>query len=196
MTSRWSGAVAALAVLVALVGCGTAATQEPLDSEPPPLVAASGPATVAPATQDPASVAPATPEPAPTDAVNSQVQIVTLFKNSNDGGVHNGVKGPASIVLTRPATITYVQTYHWNDGKGVEPGTISIVAADGSALGKWQATGTDGQGGVKNAYWQVEPNLHVAAGTYLVDNSSPETRSTNDEMGGIGQTIVSGFFEE
>ncbi len=41
----------------------------------------------------------------------------------------------------------------------------------------------------------AEPNVSLAAGTYLVEDSDAATRSTNAQMGGVGQTIVRGFLE-
>jgi hypothetical protein len=138
----------------------------------------------------------ATAAPADSGVVLSEAEIVVLFGNPNDDGVQNGAAKPATLVLDRAATITYVQTYHWNDGAGVEPGEIVIRNADGTDVGRWQAHGEDGQGGVKNAYWAAEPNLHLEAGTYLVEDSDATSRSTNALMGGVGQTIVRGFHEE
>ncbi len=139
--------------------------------------------------QTPVATAPG-PSVAPTPDFSGAE--VTLFTNSNDGVIRDGASGPATLVLDAPTLITYVQTYHWHGGKGIRPGTITITGPDGTVYGPWQATGTDGQGGVKNAYWEARPSVELAPGTYLVDDSDPATRGTNDGMGGIGQTIVRG----
>jgi len=137
--------------------------------------------------------APTAQAPAPTPTPDFSDEAVTLFSNSNDGVIRDGATGPATLVLDAPTLVTYVQTYHWHDGKGVKPGTISITGPDGTVHGPWQATGTDGQGGVKNAYWEAKPMVELEPGIYLVDDSDPATRGTNDGMGGIGQTIVRGI---
>ncbi len=168
MDRRVSSARVALIVGMALLmGCGSAASQPPEPTDPtlPPFIDYTSPLPVA--------TAPATIAPAPTDTVNSQVVIEALFRNSNDGGVRNGAVKPATLVLDRPATVTYVQTYHWNNGKGVKPETIMITGSDGTVYGPWQAKGTDGQGGVKNAYWEVEPNVSLPPGTYVVEDFEP-----------------------
>ncbi len=131
------------------------------------------------------------PTAAPTPDFSGEA--VALFSNSNDGVIRDGATGPAELVIEALTRVTYVQTYHWHNGKGVTPGTISITGPDGTVYGPWQATGTDGQGGVKNAYWEAKPMVELEPGTYLVDDSDPATRGTNDGMGGIGQTIVHGI---
>jgi hypothetical protein len=176
-----------------LGSCGSSWYDDP--DAPAPITATQP--SVSPPSASSEPVAPvATAAPADSGVVLSEAEIVVLFGNPNDDGVQNGAAKPATLVLDRAATITYVQTYHWNDGAGVEPGEIVIRNADGTDVGRWQAHGEDGQGGVKNAYWAAEPNLHLEAGTYLVEDSDATSRSTNALMGGVGQTIVRGFHEE
>jgi hypothetical protein len=145
-----------------------------------------------------ATPAPSTPQPTaqePTAAPTPDFsgEEVVLFSNSNPDGIRDGATKPATLVIDAPTLVTYVQTYHWHGGKGAKPGTISISGPDGIVYGPWKAKGTDGQGGVKNAYWEVAPKVVLAPGTYLVDDSAPGTRGTNDAMGGVGQTIVRGI---
>ena len=147
--------------------------------------------TAAPsAAETPAATA---PEPTPVATPDFSGEEVTLFSNTDDGPIRDGTIGPATLVLDAPTLVTYVQTYHWHGGRGTPPGTITITGPDGTVYGPWQAAGTDGQGGVKNAYWEAKPMVELAPGTYLVDDSDPATRGTNDAMGGIGQTIVRGI---
>jgi hypothetical protein len=183
MRSRAATLAVACLVLFLTAGAGSCGSADHDDDE------------AAPATARPEPVASAAEAPADSGVVNSQAEIVVLFSNTNDDGVQNGAAEPATLVLDRAATVTYIQTYHWNDGAGVEPGEIVIRGADGTEMGRWPAYGEDGQGGVRNAYWAADPAITLAAGTYLVEDSDAASRSTNALMGGIGQTIVRGFFE-
>lgn len=170
------------------------------DSSPAPspaagaaTAAASSPDDVALSVESPepsstAEPATATPEPTP-DFSGAEVVV---FTNANDWPIRDGATKPATFTLDALTRITFVQTYHWHGGKGVPPGTISITGPDGTVHGPWEAVGSVGQGGVKNAYWNAEPGVDLPPGTYTVTDSDPATHGTNDQMGGIGQTIVRG----
>lgn len=120
----------------------------------------------------------------------------TLFSNVNDGGVRNGPSEQVEFTVEVPTRITYIQTYHWNNGAGVAPGRVGLERKDGTPVGTWDAKGTPGQGGVANAYWEVEPDVVVAPGTYVVVDSDPASQATNEQMAGRGQTVVRGVPEE
>jgi hypothetical protein len=89
--------------------------------------------------------------------------------------------------------VTLITTYHWNDAQGAAPGTIGLKDANGKLYGPWPASGTPGQGGVPNAYWTVNPNIVIPAGTYTVIDSDPDTWAQNDETGGAGMAWGSGI---
>lgn len=117
---------------------------------------------------------------------------VELWNTWNKAGVGNGGTSP-TVTLTRSYTITMVDTYHWNDQKGMpSPGTIALRAADGKLYGPWQATGTPGMFGVPNANWTVTPNVTVPAGSYTIVDSDPSTWSQNAGSGGKGFTSGKG----
>ena len=59
--------------------------------------------------------------------------------------------------------------------------------------GPWQAEGSDGQGGVPNAYWTVHPNIVIPAGDYALIDSDPGTWAQNGETGGVGMSFGSGI---
>ena len=135
--------------------------------------------------------------PAPaadSDIAMSKAEEVDIFKNLNDGAVRAGSTVPVTFTLEKQTRVSYIQTYHWDSGK--EPGEISLEGEDGTVYGPWKAVGTEGQGGMPNAYWEVRPDESLKPGTYTVIDSDPGSWSTNDEMGGRGQTIVRGFAEE
>jgi len=80
-------------------------------------------------------------------------------------------------------------TYHWNNGIGATPGTLSLQnTASGQTYGPWQAVGTGSP--VQNADWTVYPCTQVPAGTYRVIDSCHATWSHNLTSGQKGFTRV------
>ncbi|MHC4983830.1 MAG: LamG-like jellyroll fold domain-containing protein, partial [Planctomycetota bacterium] len=134
------------------------------------------------APEDPA--VPGWPAPAPADAA-AQAGAATggaeeEFSTYNAGEVSNKPKRPATWVAKGPVLVTYISTYHWNNGRGAAPGKISLRHADGTAYGPWPAAGEDGPGGLKNAIWAVRPEVVVKPGTYTVVDSDPATWGRNE----------------
>jgi hypothetical protein len=115
-----------------------------------------------------------------------------IFNNGNIGGVSSGPTSPTTFTLDRAYMITLIQNYHYFSG-GAAPGTISLKDQSGRTYGPWQAKGLPGQGGVKNAYWDVNPNITLQPGTYTVIDSNPKTWSQNSESKGRGFTRVEGY---
>jgi hypothetical protein len=169
-------AVLVLGAPLSLAGCGLGAARDPSSS-----------------VMQPGDYPPVTKTPQPTGDAYNKAEEVQIFKNSNPDAVHGGATKPVTFTLDRPTTISYIQTYHWDSGK--PPGKISIKGADGTVYGPWSAAGVEGQGGMPNAYWEVRPMQSLAPGTYTVVDSDPGSWSTNDRMGGAGQTIVQGYPE-
>ena len=93
---------------------------------------------------------------------------------------------PTTFTLGTSWWATEIRTYHWNNGQGATPGTITLVGDNGVIYGPWQASGEPGSGGVANAYWVIEPNVVLGPGTYIVADSDPDTWSQNDDTGGRG----------
>lgn len=104
--------------------------------------------------------------------------------------VQNGPSRPTMFKLTSPMRLDRISTYHWNRGRGASLGTIGLKTEDGTLLGPWPTTGTDGMGGVANANWHAKPGVVLEPGQYEVIDSNPETWSTNDELGGRGYFTV------
>jgi hypothetical protein len=113
-----------------------------------------------------------------------------IWDNGNVYAITGSSKSPTIVTFSKPVTVTYINTYHWNGAKGATPGTIALKAADGTMYGPWQATGADGQGGVKNAYWVVQPNVGLKAGSYTIVDSDPSTFATNNQANGVGMAHV------
>jgi hypothetical protein len=108
-----------------------------------------------------------------------------MFQVTSNGSAHNGAK-PTSFTVSESWLVTEIKTYHWNNGNGVIPGTIGLIDTEGTILGTWQADGLPGQGDVPNAYWVINPDIIIPAGTYTVIDSDPDTWSQNSETNGIG----------
>ena len=118
--------------------------------------------------------------------------VTTLFNNFNSGGVVNQPRASTTFTIASAATITGIQTYHWNAGRGKTPGTIKLTSSGGKSFGPWQTTGIDGQGGVKGAFWQANPQALLPAGTYTIVDSDPATWSNNAQSGYRGFALVQG----
>jgi hypothetical protein len=114
---------------------------------------------------------------------------VKVLDSGNVYGITKGAKAP-TFTLAKPGTVTEITDYHYIDGGGPTPGTIGLKGADGTVYGLWGTTGLDGQGGVKNAFWDAKPNVDIPAGTYTVVDSDPGTWSTNSRAKGLGFSTV------
>ena len=128
-------------------------------------------------------------KPAPSKPPAVKLTPVKVFEVGNVYGIKAGAKAP-SFALSKPAVVTMIQTYHYIAGGGPAPGTIGLKAADGTVYGPWKSAGSDGQGGVKNAFWTAVPNAEVPAGTYTIVDSSPGTWSSNGRAKGLGFVTV------
>lgn len=119
----------------------------------------------------------------------------TLFDNGNVYTVYNRPRGPTVFSLERSYVITKITTYHWNNARGANPGSISIRDMDGNSLGRWPVTTRPGQGNVPDAYWDAFPDLLLEPGTYTIHDSDPGTWSCNPENGDRGMAQVYGYHQ-
>jgi len=113
-----------------------------------------------------------------------------VFDSSNAYAVQSGPTTPTVFSVGRSRKIVYLVTYHWNRGRGAEPGTIALQDSKGRRHGPWRAKGVRGRRGNPNVYWVVYPNVVLPRGSYAVLDSSPETWSHNRLSNGQGMTIV------
>lgn len=173
---------------------------------PPPVInAPAGTAQTAPGSRE---VAPVGPGPAASNAPPA-----TILRNETpalnlrtDAGVQNGPTAITQVAFRVPTLVTKIMTYHYNGGRGANPGTIGLRnMATGQMYGPWRATGsrqwydmspgapwslrTDGP---PFLYWYLQPNAVVPAGNYEVVDSDPGTWATNSEVKGMGVAIVIG----
>ena len=109
-----------------------------------------------------------------------------MLDNGNIYRVFNGPTAATKFNLPIPSLLTYIFTYHWNDGKGMKPGTVALVHDDGTIYGPWQTEGKPGQGGVPNAYWECVPMVELKAGSYTIIDSNPATWAQNAGTSGAG----------
>ena len=107
-------------------------------------------------------------------------------------GTSNGPTAD-SVVDLPAARVTAIQTYHWNNASGAQPGTVGLRGSDGTVYGPFRTTGSEGQGGVPNAYWTAVTDFEVPAGRYTVVDSDPATWSTAGDLGGRGMVRIWGI---
>jgi len=132
---------------------------------------------------------PAGPTPVSTAAP------VDLYSNGNTLGIQPGATAPSTFTVeagsVRLVTLT---TYHYVAPKGVQTtGKVGLKGSDGKVYGPWDTTGSDGQGGIKNAFWVATIDLVLTAGTYTVTDTDPATWSSNARTGGAGMFWASGY---
>lgn len=111
----------------------------------------------------------------------------------NASAVRNGASEINMFSITEPTLVTYIMNYHWNNGRGKTPGMIALVHQDKTLYGPWQANGGNGQGGVPNAVWWVNPGVILKPGIYGVIDSDEATWSQNTISGGRGMGEIQGL---
>jgi hypothetical protein len=118
----------------------------------------------------------------------------TVFDNFNGSAVANGPSNPTTFTVSAPTAVRQLITYHWNYGRGAQPGTIRLRNIQNQQqFGPYGTAGTSGQGGVSNVAWVATINgLVIPAGTYLVEDSDRATWSQNAQSGARGFVRVYG----
>ncbi len=123
---------------------------------------------------------------------------ITLFDNTNGNPVGNGGAPPTFGTGGKAYCVTYIQTYHWNNGAGAPPGTLGLKSSGGSGalpatIGPFAAKASAGQNNAPNVNWYVyvpESPAHVIDGSYTCTDSGVATWSSNSSSGGAGFCIV------
>ena len=118
-----------------------------------------------------------------------------LFTNFNNDPVKNKpthyfpLENSSGTVL-----VTKIRTYHWNNGNGAMPGTISIYDTDtNEKICGGSAVGRSGHG-TSNVYWEALTECLLYPGhTYRVKVSDPDTWSYNDGSNGAGMFELYGY---
>ena len=115
-----------------------------------------------------------------------------IYTNGNIAGVQNNPTRETAFSINAAHRVTFLYTYHYfNNGK--LPGTIALRHSDGTVYGPWQSEGALGQGGVRNAYWFVRPNVEIKPGSYTVVDSDKATWSQNSGSSGAGFVEIRGI---
>jgi len=114
-----------------------------------------------------------------------------IFSNGNIAGVQSSPTRETAFAINAKYWVTFIYTYHYFNN-GMEPGTIALRHGDGTVYGPWQAAGALGQGGVRNAYWFVMPDVEIKPGNYTVIDSDRATWSHNAGSSGAGFVEIRG----
>lgn len=101
-----------------------------------------------------------------------------IYDNWNTVTVESGPECRPMFTLSGPQMITYIDTYHWNNGQGASPGYISLINGENQTFGPWAAS-AESASGADNVWWKCLPNETIPAGTYTIVDSQPETWSFN-----------------
>jgi len=113
-----------------------------------------------------------------------------IFNNGNGYGVRNAPLQPTVITLNHAFFIESIVNYHYNNGQGDTPGTISLVSANGKVYGPWHAVSNPPDGNDPRKYWTVLPKVVIPPGTYTVVDSTPLTWSQNDQSDNKGMCWI------
>ncbi|MDZ4835151.1 MAG: caspase family protein [Candidatus Melainabacteria bacterium] len=135
---------------------------------------------------------------APGSIVSGQLKrgpVTKVFDNGNIGRVFNQPTAPTAFSINAPVLVTMITNYHWNDGKGQDPGNITLVNLDGTVYGPWRSHGLAGQGSAPNAHWQCSIDVLLKPGLYMVLDSDVNTWSQNRQSGGSGMTTIQGVYQ-
>ena len=137
------------------------------------------------------------PKPTPTTTAPScPISIGSgdyIFNNWNICPVKNSPTKDTTFTLDGAYLITFIATYHWNDGKGALPKKgISLKDSSGKVYSPWPVTTSPGSGGALNVNWECHPMITLPAGTYTVIDPDPATWSQNDASGKSGFARVAG----
>jgi len=137
------------------------------------------------------------PKPPPTAATPSCPIAVGsggyIFNNWNICTVKNSPTKDTTFTLDGAYLITFIATYHWNDGKGALPKKgISLKDSSGKVYGPWDVTTSPGSGGAAHVNWECHPMITLPAGTYTVIDPDSVTWSQNDASGNSGFVRVAG----
>ena len=122
--------------------------------------------------------------------------VVSIFNNGNIAAVFNKPSRPTWLTVKAPLLVSRMMNYHWNDGRGQDPGEVGLVHQDGTVYGPWFTHTASGQGGVPNAYWICEPDTVIKPGIYMVTDSDTSTWSQNPETRGAGISEISGVYQD
>jgi hypothetical protein len=144
------------------------------------------------AADTPSASPPALPSPGPSPAPSATPIVSVLLEVSDRSGKLKSGAAEPTFTIDAPYRVTSIETFNWNGGRGAPPGRIELLTENGSIIGPWEAAGRPGPGGVPDAYWVVEPDVVLPAGTYRVVDSDPATWTQSTWTKGVGYTEIRG----
>jgi hypothetical protein len=97
-----------------------------------------------------------------------------------------------TLLVSGPTHVSQLQTYHWNNGRGAKPGTLTLKSLSGPTYGPFPARGVAGSNNVQNANWVADVSIDLTIGTYQLIDSDPATWSQNAKSRGVGFAIIRG----
>jgi hypothetical protein len=124
----------------------------------------------------------------------------TLFNNTNGGLVGGGGASPTFSTNGKTFCVTYIEHYHWNDGKGARGGAVGLKRAGGGAAQLpaqivSKAKTSSGTNNAPNVNWYAyvpRSPQRLINGTYSCTDSDTASWSQDGDSGGDGFCIVRG----
>lgn len=117
----------------------------------------------------------------------SAVEDTVIINNFNPNAVVTAPTKPSRIEIKQQCTVKSLKTYHYEQGRGRQPGTISLNRETGTSVGMWNAkletVQAKGHSTPVNAMWVCQPAIALNPGIYLIEDSDPSTWSCNKESG-------------
>ncbi len=170
--------------------CGTHAKTKTTGHVSTVTTTTSRAATATPTASETTTTTPATTGAAATYRCSGKQ--ITLFDNTNGALVGSGGTPPTFSTHGKAYCVTYIQTYHWNDGKGAAPGALGLASAGAAGelpakIGPFPAKASAGQNNAPNVNWYVDvPQTppQVIEGTYTCTDSGAATWSSNPSSAG------------
>jgi hypothetical protein len=116
-----------------------------------------------------------------------KIKAENIFSNENSSGVLTTAPAqPTVFTVSEPMKITMLRTYHYNSGKGVAGGGISLRSSGGVIFGPYKAE-------VYNKYYlMIKPDLIFPADKYTIVVAENSTWSNNVKSGNRGFALVQG----
>ncbi len=115
-----------------------------------------------------------------------------LFSTYNYGATNNGPTEDVIVTVDKAKMVKEITTYHWNNGYGKAPGSVSIYK-DGALDGTWNATARGGSGAT-NVNWDVFPDYVMEPDhTYKIVDSDIASWSCNEQSGYRGFVEICGY---
>ena len=135
-------------------------------------------------------------QPAAAPPISANPTEKVLLSNENYDAVSNRPPKVSLFSVKSPKTISFIQVYHWNNGRGtVAPGQIQIRDwRTDKVIAACQARGAAGHLGVTNVFWRCE-NIRIAlpVGEYYIFDTDVSTQSYNAGTNNCPMVVVKGF---